>query len=137
MATVLRNVSVRVDGNLLTDSADEVTITEEADQQDSTTFGTNGYRTFERGLITGTIQVRFNQDFESGGVHDILYPLWTGGDEFELRIGPDGDTGSATNPIYIVEVKMFGYSFLQGSVGEISRNPVTFALAGPPSLDNT
>lgn len=137
MATVLRNVSIRVDGTLLTDSADEVTITEEADQQDSTTFGTNGYRTFERGLITGTIQVRFNQDFDSGGVHDTLYPLWTGGDSFEIRISPDSDDSGATVPVYIAEVKMFAYSFLQGSVGEISRNPVTFALVDAPSLDDT
>ncbi len=137
MATVLRNVSVMVDGNVLTQSADEVTITEEADQQDATTFGNAGYRTFERGLITGTVQVRFNQDFDSGGVHDTLYPFWVSGEEIEIRIGPDGDTGSATNPIYIAQVRMFAYSFLQGSVGEISRNPVTFQLTQAPTLDAT
>ncbi len=137
MATVLRNVSVLVDGNVLTQSADEVTITEEADQQDATTFGNDGYRTFDRGLITGTIQVRFNQNFEANEVHSVLYPFWVSGEEIEIRIGPDGDTGSATNPIYIANVKMFAYSFLQGSVGEISRNPVTFQLTGPPSLDAT
>ena len=135
MATVLRNVSVVVDGTPLTDSADEVTITEEADQQDATTFGTGGYRTFERGLITGTIQVRFNQDFDSGGVHDTLYPLWTSGDVFEVAIAPTGE--SSGDPIYIADVRMFAYSFLQGSVGEISRNPVTFQLTNQPRLDNT
>jgi len=135
MATVLRNVAIVVDGTPLTEDADEVTISEEADQQDSTTFGNDGYRTFERGLITGTIQVRFNQNFDPNSTHDTLYPLWVSGEEFELSVHPDGESGS--DPVYVADVKLFSYSFLQGSVGEISRNPVSFQLTAPPRLNNT
>lgn len=135
MATVLRNVYVSVDGTDLSSKADEVTITEEADQQDATTFGNDGYRTFERGLITGTINVRFNMDHgDSGGVHDTLYPIWVAGDEVELAIGPEGSSGP---DIYVADVRLFSYSFVQGSVGEISRNPVTFQLTAPPRVNNT
>lgn len=132
MATVLRNVTIEVDGTSLGYQADEVTISEEADQQDSTTFGNDGYRTFERGLITGTIQVRFNQNFDPNATHDTLYPLWVSGDEFELAIASD-----SSDPVYVADVRLFAYSFLQGSVGEISRNPVTFQLTAPPRVNNT
>ena len=134
---VLLNCSVYVDGTQLTERAKQVSISESADQIDATTFGGNGYREFEQGLKTGEIQVTFVQGFDAGGAHATLYPLWTAGDEFEIRIGPHSDSGSTTNPVYVAPVKMFTYNFLQGEIGNLSENPVTFQLTGPPTLNTT
>jgi hypothetical protein len=134
---ILRDVSVIVDGNTLTESARSVTINASADEIDTTAFGGSGWREFEPGLKAGQIDVEFYQGFDSGGVHDTLWPLSESNDAFIIRIGPKGDTGATDNPVFVAEVKLFGYSFLQGEVGAASTNPVTFRLTGAPSLNTT
>lgn len=133
--TILKNVSVMADAVLLTTRAKSVDIDESANQVDVTAFGGNGYQEFEQGLKTGQVAVEFYQDFDAGSVHATLRPLFDNDTEFELRIGPDGDTGATDNPVWVGTVKLFGYKHLSGTVGDASINPVTFAITGPPSLD--
>ncbi len=135
---VMRDVSVRVDGNLLTESARSVDVDKSADELDATAFGGDGWREFEPGLKAGTIAIEFYQGFDSGGVHDILWPISEDPDnDVELRIGPKGNTGATDNPVFVGRVKLFAYKFLQGEVGALSTNPVTFRLISAPTLDIT
>lgn len=135
--TVLRNVSVLVDGTPLTGSARSVNLDTSAEELDSTAFGGNGWREAEPGLKAGTIEVEFFQGFDAGGVHETLWPLSETNEEFMVRIGPKGDTGAVDNPVFEAPVKLFGYRFLQGEVGALSMNPVTFRLTDAPTLDTT
>ncbi len=134
---ILKDVSVMVDGNTLTTSARSVNIDTSADEVDVTAFGGSGWREFEPGLKAGTIEVEFFQGFDMGGVHDTLWPLAESNEEFEIRIGPKGDSGASDNPVFVGQVKLFGYRFLQGDVGAASTNPVTFRLTGAPTLNST
>lgn len=134
---VLEDVSVIVDGVTLTTSARAVTIDTSADELDATAFGGSGWREFEPGLRAGTIEVEFFQGFDASGVHDTLWPLSETSEEFVIRIGPKGDSGATDNPVFVANVKLFQYRFLQGTVGELSTNPVTFRLTGAPSLNTT
>jgi len=134
---ILRNVSVLVDGEDLTDRARSVNIDTSAEEIDVTAFGGSGWREFEPGLKAGTIEVEFYQDFDANQTHATLWPLAESGEEFEIRIGPDGDLGATDNPVFVADVKLFGYRFLQGEVGSASTNPVTFRLTGAPSLNTT
>lgn len=135
--TILKNVSVMADSVLLTTRAKSVDIDESADQIDVTAFGGSGYREFDQGLKQGQVAVEFYQDFDAGSVHATLRPLFDNNTEFELRIGPNGDTGASDNPVWVGTVKLFGYKHLSGAVGDASINPVTFAITQPPSLDTT
>lgn len=134
---ILRNVGVEVDGTTLTTRARSVDVDLSADELDVTAFGGSGYREFEPGLKAGTIAVEFYQGFDSGGVHQTLWPHAEANDEFEIRIGPEGLTPADTNPIFVANVKLFAYKFLQGEVGQASTNPVTFRLTEAPLLDTT
>jgi hypothetical protein len=134
---ILRDVSVMVDGSTLTESARSVNIDTSSDEIDVTAFGGSGWREFEPGLKAGTIEVEFYQGFDSGGVYDTLWPLSESAEEFEIRIGPKGDTGASDNPVFVALVKLFGFRFLQGDVGAASTNPVTFRLTGAPTLNTT
>lgn len=134
---VLFNVSVRVDGTQLQQRCRAITVNESAEELNVTTFGGDGYTQFAQGLKTGEISAEFFQDFESGQTHAVLYPLWTAGDAFTLRIGPDGDTGDTENPVWEGEVRMFSYNFLTGEVGQPSTNTVGFRLTAAPALDVT
>lgn len=134
---ILRDVSVVIDDNTLTESARSVTIDTSADEIDVTAFGGSGWREFEPGLKAGTIEVEFYQGFDASGVHATLWPLAESNAGFIIRIGPKGDNGAANNPVFVANVKLFGYRFLQGAVGEASTNPVTFRLTGAPTLNTT
>jgi hypothetical protein len=134
---MLKDVSVVVDGSTLTESARSVDIDTSAEELDATAFGGSGWREFEPGLKAGTINVEFFQGFDANGVHDTLWPLSESQDEFEIRIGPKGDSGATDNPVFVGQVKLFGYHFLQGEVGALSPNPVTFRLTGAPTLNTT
>jgi hypothetical protein len=134
---VLRDVSVMVDGTTLTRSARSVDVDTSADELAADTFGGDGWHEFEPGLKSGTITVEFYQGFDSGGVHETLWPLSESNDEFEIRIGPKGDAGASDNPVFVANVKLYAYKFLQGAAGELSPNPVTFRLTGAPSLNTT
>lgn len=134
---VLRDVSIEVDGVLLTTSAWSVDVDASADQLAADTFGGSGWHEFEPGLKTGTVTVSFYQGFDAGGVHETLWPLAESNDEFEIRIGPKGPDGASDNPVFVAPVKLYAYKFLQGNVGELSPNPVTFLLTGPPTLNMT
>lgn len=126
-----------VDGQTLTRSARSVDVDTSADELAADTFGGDGWHEFEPGLKAGTITVEFYQGFDSGGVHDTLWPLAESNDGFEIRIGPKGDAGASDNPVFVAPVKLFAYKFLQGAVGELSPNPVTFRLTGAPTLNTT
>ena len=134
---VLFNVAVTVDGDTLTQRARSVTVNESAEELNVTTFGGDGYSQFTQGLKTGEISVEFFQDFTTNQTHDILYPLWVDGSAFTLRIGPDGDSGSGTNPVWVGEVQIYTYNFLTGEVGQASTNTVTFRLTSAPTLNTT
>jgi len=134
---VLNDVSVMVDGVTLTTRARSVDIDMSADELEATAFGGSGWKEFEAGLKEGAIAVEFFQGFDSGGTHDTLWPLHEDNEEFEIRIGPKGDSGASDNPVFVANVKLFQYKFLQGEVGQLSPNPVTFKLTGPPTLNNT
>jgi hypothetical protein len=134
---VLNDVSVVVDGTTLTTRAREVDINTSAAQLDATAFGGNGWEESEPGLKSGEITVTFYQGFDADGTYDVLWPLHDSGDEFVIRIGPKGDSGATTNPVFVANVKIYDFHYLQGSVGELSTNPVVFRLTGPPTLNTT
>ena len=134
---VLNDVSVRVDGTTLTEQARSVSIPFEADELDATGFGGDGWRQFSRGLKAGTIEVEFYNGFDSNGVHATLWDLFDDGSEFEVRIGPAGDSGDTDNPVLVAPCVLNAYNFLQGEVGALSMNPVTFRITGAPTFDVT
>lgn len=134
---ILRNVFIEVDGKTLTTRARSVDIDDSADELDVSAFGGGGYHEFEPGLKNGQITVEFYQGFDANGTHAVLWPHAVANDEFEIRIGPEGEIAAETNPIYVAQVKLFAYKFLAGAVGEASTNPVTFRLTQAPTLDTT
>lgn len=134
---ILRNVSVMVNSTTLTTRARSVDIDLSADELDVTAFGGSGYREFEPGLKQGQVTVEFYQGFDTDGTHQTLWPLAESNEEFTIRIGPEGDTATETNPVFQAQVKLYAYKFLQGEVGAASTNPVTMRLTEAPILDTT
>jgi hypothetical protein len=129
---VLRNVGVIVDQVDLSDRTTSVTVDDGANEVDATAFG-SVYTSAVKGMRTAQITATFQQDFDTGSVHDTLNALNDQSTTFEVLIVPDGDASgiTATNPGFrIAEAHLLGYSPLSGGVGDLSTTDVTFTNAG-------
>jgi hypothetical protein len=119
--------SVTVAGTDLSTSLTSVELSLEADDKDTTTFGT-GYRQRVGGLKQGSVRLNFLQDFAAGSVEATLFPLL--GTIATVVIKPTSGTVSATNPSYTVPVLCTSVQPISAAVGDISVQQVSWVTSG-------
>lgn len=119
--------SVTVAGTDLSTSLTSVELNLEADDKDTTTFG-SGFRTRVGGLKQGSVRLNFLQDFAAGSVEATLYPLL--GTIATVVIKPTSGTVSATNPTYTVPVLCTQVAPISASVGDIAVQQVSWVTSG-------
>jgi hypothetical protein len=130
---VLAHPKLDVNGTNLEDHASSLEITTEFDEVELTSFSSN-YREFGQGLGDATWTVDFFQDFASGEVDAVLWPLSQSGGTFLLKASSGSAAVSATNPMYSMTARLFSYAPIAGAVGEASTTSVTFRNAGTAGL---
>ncbi len=119
----------------LSHHADSVDTPSEKEQVDVSGFNAAGTREFLPGLADQTITVQFLQDFGSGSVHSVLYPLYTGGSAFTVYVQPDSDAGTSdTNPVYGGTANLYSYNGLNGSLNDPSKTEAIFKPANGASF---
>lgn len=128
MKLVLKDADIEIDGVNLSNHANSVTLEDSADEVDITGFQSD-YKEFDQGLKDATITITFISDFEAGKVDATLYPLYSGGDTFDVVVKPTDDAVSATNPAYVMHGRMYTYNPIAGGVGDASTTDVTFRNA--------
>lgn len=119
--------SVTVAGTDLSSSLTSVELNLEADDKDTTTFG-SGFRTRVGGLKQGTVRLNFLTDFAAGSVEATLYPLL--GTIATVVIKPTSGTVSATNPSYTVPVLCTQVQPISASVGDVAVQQVSWVTSG-------
>jgi len=119
--------SVTVAGTDLSTSLTSVELNLEADDKETTTFG-SGFRTRVGGLKQGSVRLNFLQDFAAGSVEATLYPLL--GTIATVVIKPTSGTVSATNPTYTVPVLCTQVAPISASVGDIAVQQVSWVTSG-------
>lgn len=122
---VLRNCYIEVDGTDFSDHVSSVTIQLEKDEIETTNFGGDG-RERVAGLKDDSFEVNFQQDYASGSVDAVLYPLWDQETEFTVKVRPTSDAVSVNNPEYSATCILLEYQPLAGDVGDLSETEVTF-----------
>lgn len=131
--TVLKNPSIVMNSVDMSDHADSVTIETAFDEVESTAFG-DTFKQFEQGMGDATITVELQQDFAAGEVDATLWPLASAGTSFTVVVKPVAAAVSATNPTYTMTARLFSYSPLDGSVGDLSKTTVTMRNASSTGL---
>jgi len=126
---VLKATQVTVNAVNLSDWCSSATLEFEVEDQDATTFGSEGWSEVLGGLKSGTLSLTFKQDFAAGAVDATLWPLLGEVTTFSLK-ATDAAT-SATNPVYSGSVMVAGYSPVAGDVGAIAEMEVEFPTSGP------
>lgn len=119
---------ISCDGYDLSNFFHRIGIANEDERQDASGFNANGTTEFLQGSRTQTIEADVwigRGDYES---QDILYPLYRDRIVFEFIWRLTSDAVSSTNPEWIGNALLFGWS--EGaSRGEVETTPVVFQAA--------
>jgi hypothetical protein len=125
---VLTNASVIFGtSNDLSDHIASVSISTTHDIIETTSFG-NTAKTRIAGLADNSVTLEFHQDFASGSVESIVYPLL--GTAVTIKVKPVATTVAATNPQYAFSALITEWTPLSASVGELLSASVTWPISG-------
>jgi hypothetical protein len=127
--TVLLDPVIIFAGSTVTTSCASVTISVEADDIETTAFGGSGFRTRVGGLKSGTVDFEFHQDYASGSVDSLIFPLLGGTAAVSVRPGGTA-IASASNPQYNFDVLVTSYNPVDGAVGDLNTTSVSFPITG-------
>jgi hypothetical protein len=127
--TVLLDPVIVFAGSTVTTSCASVTISVEADDVETTAFGGSGFRTRVGGLKSGTVDFEFHQDYASGSIDGLIFPLLGGTAAVSVRPGGTA-IASSSNPQYNFDVLVTSYNPVDGAVGDLNTTSVSFPITG-------
>jgi hypothetical protein len=123
-AIVLTNADITVNGVVLSDRANSVTLTYEIEAVETTAFGTN--RAFVGGLQNIAIEVEFMQDFAASEVEATIFPVV--GTQTTVTVRPSAAATSTTNPLATGSgTYLASHTPVAAGVGELSMTSLSFA----------
>lgn len=131
----LLNAYVTFNAVDLSDHCRSVTISAEADQLDSTTFG-DTWREYTGVLKQGTVAMEFLDDFASGSVDATLFSAFNTGTAVAVAVKAVNGAISTTNPEYQFNVLPHQWG-VGGSLGEMAPKSVTLNITGAITRDTT
>lgn len=121
----LTDAYVAVNGVVLSDHSNKVTVNDTRDEVDITAFGASS-KAVTKGLGDASISIDFFQDFAAGKVHATLQPLVSSSTPVTVEVRPTSAARSATNPAAVMSGLLFNYNFLDSTLGEASKITAEF-----------
>jgi len=116
-------------GSTVTSSCASVTINVEADDVETTSFGTNGWRTRVGGLKSGSVDFEFHQDMASGAIDELI---WSNlGGTAAVKVRPGGTAAiSSSNAEYQFDVLVQQANPIDSAVGDLATISLSFPITG-------
>ena len=125
MAVFLNNkVGVKINSVDLSDLVTAVTINRVFDELEVTAMGDSSHK-FVKGLESSTVTIDFLNDTASANVLATLQAAW-GTTVTAIFIQEKGTAVSATNPTYTVSLLVNNTTDINGAVGDIGTQSITF-----------
>lgn len=122
---VLTNASIVLGGSDISDHCSKVAFEVEAEELDSTTFGSTGWASMLGGLKKGNVGVALKGDYAASNIDSILWPLF--GTVATIVIKAVNAAVSTSNPTYSGSVLISKLTPITGDVGKL----VEFDLQWP------
>jgi hypothetical protein len=124
---ITRNVSLKVNGVLLSDHVHKLSFNIKWDNVDVSAMGAI-YKQRLLGLGDAQISVDFFNDYAAGSVYATLQPLAGSNTPFEVEVIPDSTLAtSSTNPRFVMFSVLDAFDPVDGTVGAANMmNNVTF-----------
>ena len=117
-------------GSTVTTSTAAVTLNVEADDVETTAFGTSGnFRTRVGGLKQASVDFDFHSHVAAGAIDSLL---WSNlGGTVAVKVRPGGTAAiSASNPEFQFNVLVTQTTPIAGSVGDLATQSVSFPVDG-------
>ena len=129
MAIFLSNgVVVTLNSVVLSDHVTSATINRSFDELEVTAMGDTAHK-FVKGLEASTIALDFLNDTAASNVLATLQAAW--GTTVTLTLKQTSAITSATNPLYSTTVLVNNTTDINGAVGDISTQSITFTCNSP------
>jgi len=122
------NVGVKVNSVDLSDHVTSVTLNRSFDELEVTAMGDSGHK-FVKGLEASSITIDFLNDTASANVLATLQAAW-GTNVTVVLLQTKGTAVSATNPLYTMTCLVNGTTDINGAVGDLGTQSVTWNVSG-------
>lgn len=124
MAVILNNgVVVTLNSIVLSDHVTSATINRIFDELEVTAMGDSAHK-FVKGLEASTITLDFLSDAAAANVNATLQAAW--GTTVPLTLKQTSAATSATNPLYSTTILVNNTTDINGAVGDIATQSITF-----------
>lgn len=136
MAIFLNNkVGIKINNVDLSDHATSVTLNYAADELEVSAFGDTAHK-FVAGLQSGTLTVSFLNDTATSSVLQTLNGAF--GTTVACKLLQEKATAvSATNPLYTFDVLVNNLTPINGGVGDMATQDITFTLNSVVTVANS
>jgi hypothetical protein len=136
MAVFLNNnVGVKINSVDLSDHVTAVTINRSFEELDVTAMGDSS-RKAVKGLEASTVTIDFLNDTASANVLATLQAAW-GTTVTAVFLQTKGTAVSATNPLYTVSILVNNTTDINGAVGDIGTQSITFTCNSTVAVAST
>ena len=124
---ILNNgVGVKINSVDLSDHVKSITLNRTFDELEVTAMGDSSHR-FTKGLEASTLTLSFLSDTAAASVNATLQAAWGTTVAFTL-LQTKGTAVSATNPLYTGSILVNKTTDLNGAVGDIATQDITFTV---------
>jgi hypothetical protein len=136
MAVFMSNlVGVKVNSVDLSDHVTSATLNRAFDELEVTAMGDSGHK-FVKGLEASSITLDFLNDTASASVLATLQAAW-GTNVTVVLLQSKGTAVSATNPLYTATCLINNTTDINGAVGDLSTQSITFNVSGTVAVATT
>ena len=136
MAVFLNNkVGVKINSVDLSDLVTSVTINRVFDELEVTAMGDSSHK-FVRGLEASTVTIDFLNDTAATKTLQTLNTIW-GTTVTAVFLQEKGTIVSASNPLYTVSILVNNTTDINGAVGDIGMQSITFTCNSSVAVANT
>ena len=136
MSVILNNgVGVKINSVDLSDHVKSITLNRTFDELEVTAMGDSSHR-FTKGLEASTLTLSFLSDTAAASVNATLQAAWGTTVTFSL-IQTKGTAVSATNVLYTGSILVNKTTDLNGAVGDIATQDITFTVNSVVTVAST
>jgi hypothetical protein len=129
------NVGVKVNSVDLSDHVTSVTLNRSFDELEVTAMGDSGHK-YVKGLEASSVTLDFLNDTASANVLATLQAAW-GTNVTIVLLQTKGTAVSATNPLYTMTCLINNTTDINGAVGDLSTQSLTFNVSGTIAVATT
>jgi hypothetical protein len=129
------NVGVKVNSVDLSDHVQSISLNRAFEELSVTAMGDNGVKQV-KGLETSSVSIEFLNDTASANVLATLQAAW-GTNVTVVLLQTKGTAVSATNPLYTMTCLVNGTTDINGAVGDLGTQSVTWNVSGTVAVATT